>query len=404
MAHKKHSNRPATTGLAITTTGKQKLTKNQDAFNKLTKRIEKLQQDIERKQHQFDLALKIYGTTLHPAEQKMQARRRELITALWNIYREKRLSKTNQRELKGMLQYHVQEYFQLSETEPDKELQEIFSAIEGMDYAEMIADEKTLLEEEMKDMFAHANVDITGIDLDDVAALTAKLHEAREKIAAAEQEQLAAEEDWRQRKQKKAPKKKTAKQIAQEKAQQEVEEMKQKNIGTIYRQLAKLFHPDLEQDPEKKVEKEILMKELTAAYEAKNLHALLTLELRWIHQETNHLESLTEQKLAVYLDILREQARELERQKATIFYQPQYAVLATKFGYNMQQYPVQTVNTILEQVRYMIEKTAEDVDLLQTDFRLKYVKSMLKIWQQEQYEMNDDDDEDGLFEMWYNTD
>ena len=30
------------------------------------------------------------------------------------------------------------------------------------------------------------------------------------------------------------------------------------------------------------------MKSLTEAYEANNLHALLMLELKWIHNENNH--------------------------------------------------------------------------------------------------------------------
>lgn len=378
-------NNSTSKGLTISKAGKQKLTKNQEAFNKLTQKIEKLQKDIEKKQLQFDVALKMYGTELYPAQIQLLATRHKLITVLWNIYKSDKLSKTDQRHLKNVLQYHLEEYFTQSETEPDEIIQNIFSAIEGISYDKMMQDEKESEQARMQEMFDKLNIDINDTDINDEAALAAKLAEAREKMAEM-QEKNEEREKVRQEK-----KKKTAKQLEGEKMQKAVEEMKQKNISTIYKQLAKLFHPDLEQDEERKVEKEVLMKELVAAYEAKNLHTLLSLELKWIHKETDHLENLTEEKLAIYLQILKEQAYELEREKICVFQQPQYATLVNIFGYSVNRYPIETVQKHVASAKEIAKNFESDAKDFESDLALKHVKEMLKQWKKREKEFDEEE-------------
>ena len=246
-------------------------------------------------------------------------------------------------------------------------------------------DEKENETARMKDMFANLDIDMAGIDIDDEAAMAAKLAEAEQKMAGMEERN-----DERDRL-RQAKKKKTAKQAESEKMQKAVEEMKQKNISTIYKQLAKLFHPDLEQDAERKIEKEILMKELVAAYEAKNLHTLLTLELKWIHKETDHLESLTEEKLTIYLQILREQASGLEYQKISIFQQPQYATLVNLFGFSAQRYPVEIVRQAVINATEIVQNFESDIKDFESSMALRHVKEMLKQWKHREKEFDEDE-------------
>lgn len=385
-------NEPKPQSLTITKAGKQKLSKNQEAFNKLTKKIEKLQKDIDKKQLQFDLALKIYGNELYPAQLRVLETRHKMITVLWNIYKSNKLSKTDQRQLKNVLQYHLQEYFTQTEIEPDETLQNIFSELEGISYDKMMQDEKEKMNAQMQEMFDKMDVDIDGVDVNDEAAMAAKIAEARQKMAEM-QERNDERDRLRQEK-----KKKTAKQAENEKMQQAVEEMKQKNISTIYKQLAKLFHPDLEQDTERKVEKEILMKELVAAYEAKNLHALLTLELKWIHKETDHLESLTEEKLAIYLQILKEQASNLEYEKYNILKQPQYSTLVNQFGFSVQKYPVEIVQQHVRSAKDIAQNFESDIADFESDLALRHVKEMIKQWKQREKEFDEEEIMRMLFE------
>ena len=371
--------------LIISKAGKQQLSKNQEAFNKLTKKIETLQKDSEKKQLQFDLAMKIYGSEFHSALVRILETRHKLITVLWGIYKSYKLSKTDQRHLKNLLQFHLQEYFSQSETEPDKVIQNIFSEIEGISYDKMMEEEKGNETDRIKQMFDEMNIDIADIDMDDENAIAAKIAEVQQKM-----DEMQEKDDELNR-QRQAKKKKTAKQLESEKMQKAMEEVKQKNISTIYKQLAKLFHPDLEQDTERKVEKEILMKELTAAYEAKNLHVLLILELKWIHKETAHLDSLTEEKLAIYLQILREQATDLEGQKWRVSHQPQYAALLNNFGFSVKKFPVQTVQKHIETTNKQAKNFENDIANYESELALRYVKETIKQWKNREQDFDEED-------------
>jgi hypothetical protein len=381
-----NGNSPNPQKLIITRAGKHKLSKSQETFNKLTQKIEKLQKEIIKKQLQFDIALKIYAAELHPAQLKILQNRRRVVIILWDVYKSNKLSKTGQRHLKNIVQYHLEEYFTESDVEPDEVLQNVFSELEGISYQKMMQDERDKEAAQVQEMLANMNVDIKGVDINDEAVLAEKFAEAREKIAAM---QAKHEERLKQRQGKK---KKTAKQAEYEQVQQAVKEMKQKNISTIYKQLAKLFHPDLEQDAERKVEKEILMKELTNAYEAKNLHALLTLELKWIHNENDHLETLTEEKLSIYLEILKEQARNLEREKNNIFQQPQYHTLVNQFGFAVQSNPVEILKQQVKQAISIAKEFEMDIRDFESGGALGHVKQMIKQWKLNE-KQNDEDDE-----------
>ena len=70
---------------------------------------------------------------------------------------------------------------------------------------------------------------------------------------------------------------KTKAQRKQEEAEQADQKQLESNAKTIYRQLARTHHPDLERDPEKQAGKTAQMQRITAAYEADDLYTLLQL-------------------------------------------------------------------------------------------------------------------------------
>ena len=366
-------------GLTISKQANNRLTKNQDAFNKLTKRIEKLQKDIVKKQLQLDLALKIFGTDIYTTKQLITKYRRALIILLWASFLTKKLTKNDQQNLKQIIREHLQIYLVELGEEPDKEIKKIFNILENANYDERLRNEKETARQRMLEDLEDMKADLSDIDVDDLDALRNKFYEARHKIFNEEQPKNNSSKENKS-------KNKSTKQLEAERIQQETDSIQQKNIGTIYKQLAKLFHPDLEQDIEKKADKEILMQQLTAAYEAKNLHALLTLELKWIHKENEHLESLTDEKLAVYLQILKEQAQQLEDEKREIIYQPHYSVLAQTFGISVQKYPVEIVQIHLTEVRQTAEHFKLSVADFSSDYALRYIKQMIKQWKQNEDE------------------
>ena len=121
--------------------------------------------------------------------------------------------------------------------------------------------------------------------------------------------------------------KKTKRELEKEDLEKQAEEVRAKNITAVYRQLARLFHPDLEQDPEIKAGKEILMKELTAAYEKGDLHTILKLELRWLQNNDGDISKLSDAKLDAYTAALNQQCDEIGSEIRTLLNRPRFAPL-----------------------------------------------------------------------------
>ncbi len=365
-----------TNNLVISRSVKKVLTKNQQAFNKLTLRIEKLHKDIENKELQFDLAIKIYGNEIHPTVSRLAGCRRQLVTILWDVYQSKKLSKTDQQYLKKILFEHVEELCAHTDGGADEALKEMFKLLQGESFESSQQRERELLKKDIEAAVDELDLDIDleDLDMNNIVELAKKIAEVEQKMA---EKQEIEQHQFGQFKRKR---KKTAKQVENERIQKSVDEMKQKNISTIYKQLAKLFHPDLEYDEDRKAEKEVLMKELTSAYEAKNLHTLLMLELKWIHKENDHLESLDEEKLTIYLQILKEQAMDLEREINGMFQQPRYSVLVQTFGMSVQRMPIQTVNQHLLEIRQIESSFKKDLEDFQSPNALKHIKMMINEW------------------------
>jgi hypothetical protein len=377
--------KPTTNGLVISKAGKKPLSKNQQEFNKLTQRIEKLQKEIEKKQDKLDLAMKMYGADLYPLKLDLLAVRRENVIVLWGHFKAKRLGQKDQQALKQIIREQLQEIFEELTDEPDDTIKQIFNELEGEDYDKVLEKEKEEVKKQMKAALKKMKVDVSDIDVNDMEALQKKIFEHN----ATMNEEHFEKTNFKNQFQKE--KKKSAKQIEAEKMQEAADELKKKNIATIYKQLAKLFHPDLEQDEERKTEKMLLMQELTAAYEAKNLHALLTLELKWIHKENDHLDSLTEEKLAIYLQILKEQVNDLNFQKQEIIYQPQYAALVQEFGWGIKQSPIETVTEHLKDLRKFLAQFKLNVEWYNSSHALRHIKAMIKEWKETEAELEEEE-------------
>lgn len=395
---KKSAKSPKAASSALTITQKQegKLTPNQVAFNNLTAKIEKLRKALQRREAQLDAATKLYGTAIPPLEKQQADQSRQILELLMPVYRSGKMPQTYRAAFKAMLQDVLQTALDAETAGPDAALKAIFRELEGEDYdAVAKREEKEMREEMQEDMRRHSEA--WGVDLDwaedeplSDEALAEKMHEFRERMAEKMEEERHHQNTYRTRP-------KTGKALEKEKKAQEAEALQQKNITVIYRQLVKLLHPDLERDEARRLEKEVLMKEVTEAYETKNLHALLMLELKWVHNENSHLETLTEEKLAVYLDILRQQARDLEIEKGQLIHHPRYHALVERYGYRPLAYPEKAVKEEISFLEEMIATGARDLQALAGLKPLPHVKQMVREWQDSQK----NDDLDFLVEMLF---
>jgi hypothetical protein len=306
------------TALIIGKLDQQILTKEQQTFNRLIKKIEKLQGELQQTTVILDKHLNYYGKHIHPLILEITTLKKDVVKLMYGFLTTgKGLSAKEKNALRFLLNDLLNEIFSIEQKEPDKDLKEIFDAVsvEGEN-----ADEQHLVE--MKEMMGglfekmglHVNLDDLNSQMSEEDFMR-KMAEIKDTF---EQQSDRGKNTTR---------KKTKKQLEKEERERQLEEARGKSISNIYRQLAKVFHPDLEQDPGIKLEKEELMKRLTTAKEGGDLLTILQLELAWIHKEDAHLNQMSNDKLNLYNITLKEQVKELEEQVEALLYHPRYELL-----------------------------------------------------------------------------
>ncbi|MFC7669872.1 J domain-containing protein [Hymenobacter humi] len=106
-------------------------------------------------------------------------------------------------------------------------------------------------------------------------------------------------------------------QKAAEQAAQADQKQLESNAKTIYRQLARTHHPDLERDPEKQAGKTAQMQRITEAYEADDLYTLLRLLA-----ESGPADAESDDVLARYTRALLQQQIALKQEMNEVKYGP----------------------------------------------------------------------------------
>lgn len=93
------------------------------------------------------------------------------------------------------------------------------------------------------------------------------------------------------------------------------EDLAKKSITELYKELAKLIHPDLEQNEERRHSKEQLMKELTAAGDKEDVHAMLIIRQKadQINQNKNEPASHSLHLLKMYNQAMKKKLELLKR-------------------------------------------------------------------------------------------
>ena len=121
------------------------------------------------------------------------------------------------------------------------------------------------------------------------------------------------------------PRKKSKKQLEAEEKLKNYEELKQRNLRSIYIGLAKVLHPDKETDENLKDFKDEIMKKVTKAYNEKDLATLLKLELEWTKKQNEHFNDLNEQTLEIYIEYFKDRVKELQNDRGRLKYaNPRY--------------------------------------------------------------------------------
>ncbi|SFW69103.1 coiled-coil domain-containing protein [Chitinophaga sancti] len=260
---------------------KSSLSKEQKTFNKLIQQIAALRQELAELTAILDKQRQHYIKHIYPFVQQLTGLRAQLVVLMNGFMTlSKGLSDYEKEDLRGLILHLLQDIFRYQQGEPEGELLDIFNALSDTTYQDI--NEQYL---------------------------------AKLRVAAATEETLPA------------PVTASKRERYKEEKERLLDALRRKNIQQLYRQLAKFFHPDLEQDPGKIQLKEELMKQLIIAKENEDLLSMLQLEIQWIEQEDRHPDLLTNDKLHLYNTTLKEQVKDLQEQIQSLFNHPKYEFL-----------------------------------------------------------------------------
>lgn len=348
------------------------LSPGQQNFNRLIVRLAKMKSDFQRKEAELDLQLHDYLRDIFPLEKIMSQLQIETIKLIYNVYKEKgALSRREKKDLRDWMGDRLEEIFSGEEDEPDKICQEIWKLCFKERFDETADRTFNEQRDHMQSMMDDMGIDV---DLSEMDRNTPD-HEVFKKFSEAANEREAAQKFAEGR-----PRKKTKKQLEKEAIQKEKQELQYKNINTLYRQLARLFHPDLEQDLRQKENKEILMKKLTVAYKDKDLYTMLQMEVDWISSEQNKITNASEEKLTTYNRVLSEQISEQREKIYALKLNPKYHPLKRILGPLLKQ-KKSAIEREKCTLKEGIKHTQHDILLLQGPSRVKVVKSILETQQ-----------------------
>ena len=282
----------------------------QRKFNAQARKIEDLRRSIDDRTRVYNELLAYWGKNLAPAEGKMADLQTKLAFSLDAQAQGFKLGTRQHETVGAAILGLLDDAFSLSP--PDEKAQELFTRWNDTSFDEELAQQENEMSEALNEAIReHLGVDIDGETLRKGPDAVREVFE--EAIRNAQAEMGRTE------------RKKTKKQLAREERERQAEEFAKKSLHSLYLSLVKILHPDAELDESAKEGKEKLMKEVTAAYEAGDLHTLLRIESEWVDRESSNLGTLPEEKLKVYLSALKEQALELEDEFASLDFSPQYA-------------------------------------------------------------------------------
>lgn len=285
------------------------LSKNQQMFNKLSQQIEKLQKEITAESERLNNLKSMYCGEVLNLENEVVQSQIDFALLLDSVSGKYKFNKIELENISEIIIWMLDKAFYSMEPTPEQIA--IFDKWSKSSYQEELEKqekENASFHEMFEAVFGNNNFDEDGgsedpdshhTDFGDKGSYKHKNYQT-----------------------------KTKKQQEKEEALRIEQELKDKNIRSVYISLAKVLHPDSESDPDARHEKEQVMKQVTVAYEQKNMTMLLQLEMEWVHKTADHLDQLTDEKLKTYIAVLKEQVEQLKNEKFALRNDPRYEIIS----------------------------------------------------------------------------
>jgi len=342
----------------------------QKRFNQLLSQSETLAKKIEDSRALADAHRQVAGRTLAPLEQERNGLMRQM--ALWLDARLQR--KGLSAKQKNIATEILCDLACVLASTGDQAMRALYDT-----YSEMTLDEAQRADAADIKMFME---DMLGEPMGGDDAAFESLDDLMRASMARMQKAAAAEEAAHADRQNKG--KKSAAQLKSEAKAGALFKDATGALRTIYRQLVSALHPDRETDHAEQLRKTALMKEANAAYEKRDLLALLQLQWRAELIHAGQLASLPKEKLAALTALLKDRVKVLTEELDTLEQQ-----MVCEF--NLPMFGPFSAAALRRHLKDSELNLRSEITLMKQDLLVVQDDARFKRWLREQQKISQDD-------------
>ncbi|SNX60875.1 hypothetical protein SAMN06296273_2340 [Nitrosomonas ureae] len=349
------------------------LSPGQQRFNRLLDRIEKLKVQWVEMQMMCDAHRPVYHQILTPLRERHSLCVREMVFLLDSRLQRRGLSAQQERIAAAIL-CNLSMQLIVQGDEEMKALHDKYSS-ESLSQKEQSA--MMDMREMMEDMLGGPLTDDESLEtVNDV--FEAGMKRLRE-----------AEEVKREARQARIRKRKPSAAQLQAEANQKAAET---TLRKVFRQLASALHPDRASDSDERDRKTVLMSEANAAYDRRDLVALLQIQLRVELTDTASIAKMADEQIAAMTLLLKQQAQELE----SGLQQQRHEV---RYEFGLKSYETVSVANLNRSLRAEESFFERELSAMQQDLQQLTDDKYFKRWLKDQKQLSKEPRAD-IFDDW----
>lgn len=281
------------------------LSKGQQLFNTLVKKIEASRHELAQWQATIDAYQQKVDSDYRPLVDKFNALQVAMVHALDQALQRHKLTKPERLFVADVICDIAEPLVVHSD---DAVMKAMYNKHSNVDFDAQEAAAAKSMQAAMSQMF--------GVEVDETADVSSPQDVIDQIQLQMDKARLLDMERQDQQEARRSQRKKTAKQQAREDKQKADLEQTSQSIREVYRKLVSALHPDREGDPVERARKTGLMQRVNQAYDKKDLLLLLELQLELEHIDAATIAGLSEERLKHFNKILKDQLAELEQEIA----------------------------------------------------------------------------------------
>ena len=350
--------------------GMAQATPAQKRFNQLVTQTETLARKIETTRQMTDAHRSAYASSIAPLEKERDDHMRQMAVWLGERLQRKGLTAKQKQIASGILCGLAGPMGMRGDT--------AMQALHDIHSPDSLADTEKDAAADMQRMMEAMLGESLGEADTTFDSMEALLDAARQKVHAQEA-QYQSEREQRAAKKKKKPAQLKKEELAAAQAKDA-----DGALRTLYRQLASALHPDREQDPQEQIRKTALMKDANAAYERRDLLALLQLQLQADLADADHVATMAQEKLSALTALVKERVAVLNDELQMLQHQ-------AMVEFDLPPHAPVSETSLKHYLSLQRQDLQADIVMMQQDLQRVQDDPYLKRWLKEQHALAQDD-------------